>query len=146
VVSRDHVQRGVKGGFIQLNHGKQALLQRLRAGDGVVMYSPRASYPDGESLQCFTAIGRIKSGEMYQVQMAPDFKPYRVRVQFLPCRETPIEPLIEHLSFIKSKTHWGAVFRFGQLKIPAADFVLIAEAMDCEEAFADLAVNHTSRP
>jgi hypothetical protein len=36
-------------------------------------------------------------------------------------------PLDEH-SFVKNKTHWGAAFRFGQLKIPAADFALIAEA------------------
>ena len=41
VVSREHVHLGVKGGFIQLNHGKKAPIQRLRTGDGVVMYSPR---------------------------------------------------------------------------------------------------------
>ena len=38
-------------------------------------------------------------------------------------------PLIDQLSFIKSKTHWGAAFRSGQLKVPARDFALIAEAM-----------------
>ncbi len=51
VVSRSHVQIGVKGGFIQLNHGKKAPVQRLRAGDGLAMYSPRTEYPDGEPLQ-----------------------------------------------------------------------------------------------
>jgi hypothetical protein len=45
VVSREHVQNGVKGGFIQLNHGKKAPLQRLHAGDRLVMYSPRTAYP-----------------------------------------------------------------------------------------------------
>lgn len=131
VVSRSHVQIGVKGGFIQLGHGKKAPLQKLRAGDGLVMYSPRTEYPDGEPLQSFTAIGTIVSGEIYQVEMAPDFKPYRVDVRFSRCKETPIKPLIERLSFIKSKTHWGAAFRFGQLKIPASDFELIAETMGC---------------
>lgn len=29
----------------------------------------------------------------------------------------------------KSKTHWGAASRFGQLKVLAEDFSLIAEAM-----------------
>jgi predicted RNA-binding protein len=45
------------------------------------------------------------------------------------CKEVPIKPLIDALSFIKSKTHWGAAFRFGYLKVPAHDFSLIAEAM-----------------
>ena len=129
VVSRSHVMIGTKGGFIQLNHGKRAPLQKIKAGDGVVMYSPRTAYPDGEPYQRFTAIGRVKSGEIYQVEMAPDFKPYRVDVQFFKAREAPIQPLIEQLSFIKSKTHWGAAFRFGHLKIPQPDFSLIAKAM-----------------
>lgn len=137
VVSRAHVLLGVKGSFMQLNHGKQAPLQKLRAGDLLVVYSPRTDYPDGEPLQAFTAIGTIVSGEVYQVEMAPDFKPYRIDVQFSPCNEAPIQPLIEQLSFIKSKTHWGAAFRFGQLKIPAADFALIAEAMGCSSLVAD---------
>jgi EVE domain len=131
VVSRSHVQIGVTGGFIQLNHGKKTPLQKFRAGDGLVVYSPRTEYPDGELLQSFTAIGTIVSGDVYQVEMATDFKPYRADVRFSPCKEVPIKPLIERLSFIKNKTHWGAAFRFGQLKIPANDFALIAEAMGC---------------
>jgi hypothetical protein len=135
VVSREHVQRGVQGGFIQLNHGKKAPVQRLRAGDGLVMYSPRTAYPDGEPLQAFTAIGVVITGEVYQVEMAEDFKPYRVDVRYLAGRETPIKPLIERLSFIQNKTHWGAAFRFGYLKVPAEDFNLIAESMGVEPAF-----------
>jgi hypothetical protein len=133
VVSRSHVELGVEGGFIQLNHGKKAPLKRLKAGDGLVMYSPRTSYPDGEPLQAFTAAGTIKTGEVYQVEMSPDFTPYRVDVHFVKCRETPVKPLIEALSFIKSKTHWGAAFRFGYLKIPAADFALIAGKMGAKQ-------------
>ena len=131
VVSRSHVQLGVKGGFMQLSHGKRAPLEKLRAGDGLVMYSPRTSYPDGEVLQSFTAIGVVTSGEIYQVEMTPDFKPYRLDVTFLESREAPIKPLVDGLSFIRNKTHWGAAFRFGQLKIPAEDFDLIAQAMGC---------------
>ncbi|MDB5861954.1 MAG: hypothetical protein JWQ76_5643 [Ramlibacter sp.] len=131
VVSRSHVQIGVAGGFIQLNHGRKAPLQKLQAGDRVVIYSPRTDYPDGAPLQAFTALGTVVSGDIYQVEMAPDFKPYRVDVKFAACDEAPIQPLIERLSFIKNKTHWGAAFRFGQLKLPAADFALIAKAMAC---------------
>jgi hypothetical protein len=129
VVSRSHVQLGAQGGFVQLGHGKRAPLERLRAGDGLVMYSPRTSYPSGEALQSFTAIGIVTSGEIYQVETSPDFRPYRVDVSYLECREAPIKPLVERLSFIRSKTNWGAAFRFGQLKIPAYDFALIACAM-----------------
>ena len=95
------------------------------------MYSPRSSYPDGEVLQSFTAIGVVTSGGIYQVEMTPDFKPYRLDVTFLESREAPIKPLVDGLSFIRNKTHWGAAFRFGQLKIPAEDFDLIAQAMGC---------------
>jgi hypothetical protein len=135
VVSREHVHRGVKGGFIQLNHGKKAPVQRLRAGDGLAMYSPRTAYPDGEPLQHFTAIGIVSTGEVYQVQMTGDFKPYRVDVRFLKAKEAPIRPLIQALSFIKSKTHWGAAFRFGYVKVPGEDFNLIAKAMGVESEF-----------
>ena len=131
VVSRSHVKVGVAGGFIQLNHGKKAPLQKFRAGDALVMYSPRTEYPNGEPLQSFTAIGTIVFGEVYQVEMPPDFMPYRADVRFAHCKEAPIKPVIESLTFIKSKTHWGAAFRFGQLKIPAEDFALIAKAMGC---------------
>jgi hypothetical protein len=137
VVSREHVQVGVKGGFIQLNHGKKAPVQRLHAGDGLVMYSPRTAYPDGEPLQCFTAIGTVTTGEVYQVTMSEDFKPYRVDVKFVKSKEAAIKPLIEKLSFIRSKTHWGAAFRFGYLKVPAEDFALIATAMGAKVRFEE---------
>jgi hypothetical protein len=126
------VLRGVQGGFIQLNHGKQAPLKKISAGDGVVFYSPKTSYPDGEPLQAFTAIGRVRSGEIYQFEMSPDFKPYRTDVEFLDAKEAPIRPLIERLTFIKDKTHWGAAFRYGNLKVSAEDFALIAAAMGRE--------------
>jgi hypothetical protein len=130
VVSRSHVPIGVQGGFVQLNHGKKAPLQRLKAGDMLAMYSPRESYPDGAALQAFTAIGKVVSGTVYQVEMAPDFKPSRVDVEFSACIDAPIKPLVEHLTFIKSKKHWGAAFRFGYILVPEADFARIADAMN----------------
>lgn len=135
-MSRSHAQLGVEGGYVQLNHGKKAPLQRFHAGDGLVVYSPKTAHPDGEVLQAFTAIGSVVSEEIHQVEMSPDFKPFRVDVRFLPCHEAPIRPLIDKLSFIRSKTHWGAAVRFGLFKVPAEDFALIAEAMACD-AFID---------
>ena len=128
-ISRNHVQRGVEGGFTQAGHGKAAGLKRLSKGDWIVFYSPKTAYLDGEPLQAFTAIGQVRVEELYQVEMAPDFVPWRRRVDFEKCVETPIRPLIGDLSFIVDKTHWGYKFRFGLFEIPQADFELIRGAM-----------------
>jgi hypothetical protein len=129
VVSKAHVHIGAKGGFAQANHGKSAPLKRMHQGDGLVFYSPRQSYPEGEVLQAFTAIGTIKSGEVYQVDMGDGFMPYRIDVDYLTGREAPIKPLIEKLTFISNKKSWGAALRFGHLEIPEEDFKTIAESM-----------------
>jgi len=136
VVSRSHVLRGVAGGFAQMNHGKQAPLRRMKAGDGLIYYSPRETYPEGAPLQVFTALGFIRSGEVYAHDMTPDgvpgFVPWRMDVDYQPVQSIPIKPLIAQLDFITDKTHWGAVFRFGQIKISEADFLKIAVAMGCD--------------
>jgi len=129
VVSRDHVSIGVGGGFTQLNHGKAGPLERMRAGDGFAFYSPRTAYPDGPPLQAFTAIGRIRDGTVYQAGNGKGESPFRISVDYLPAQDAPIKPLIDDLSFIRSKTHWGAAFRFGFLRVPEADFARIAAAM-----------------
>ena len=80
VASKDHVERAVGGGFTELNHGKAAPLERMRAGDGFVFYSPRIAHPGGEALQAFTAIGRVRSGTVYQATLAADVRPFRIDV------------------------------------------------------------------
>ena len=92
-VSRDHVERGVRGRFTQANHGKPNMLRKMARGDWIVFYSPKTAYPDGEPLQAFTAIGQVADNEPYQVEMSPDFQPWRRNVDFLECTETPIRPL-----------------------------------------------------
>jgi predicted RNA-binding protein len=128
-ISRDHVMRGVEGGFTQANHGKPTVLKRLKKGDWLIFYSPKTSYDGGEPLQAFTAIGQVKDEELYQFEMTPDFIPWRRNVNFKKCQETQIKPLIESLSFIKDKTHWGFMFRFGMFQIPEEDFELIKNAI-----------------
>ena len=133
VVSRSHVLRGGEGGFAQMNHGKQAPLKRMKAGDGLIYYSPRESYPDGAPLQAFTALGFIRTGEVYAHDMTadgvPGFVPWRIDVDYVDTQITSIRPLITQLDFIKDKTHWGAAFRFGQIKIGKDDFDRVARAM-----------------
>jgi hypothetical protein len=129
VVSKDHVDRATAGGFAQVNHGKAGPLERMHAGDGFAFYSPRTSYPDGTPLQAFTAIGRVRTGTVYQAEMEDGFRPFRLDVDFLAADPAPVKPLLPELSFIRSKTHWGAAFRFGVVRVPAADFAVIAGAM-----------------
>jgi hypothetical protein len=135
VVSRDHVDRATAGGFAEVNHGKAGPLERMRAGDGFAFYSPRASYPGGTPVQAFTAIGRIRTGTVYQAEMEDGFRPFRLDVDFLAAEPAPVKPLLPELTFIRSKTHWGAAFRFGVVRIPAADFAVIATAM--KRSFAE---------
>jgi hypothetical protein len=56
-------------------------------------------------------------------------RPFGLAVDYLPATPAPIRPLIDALTFIRSKTHWGAAFRFGVVRVPAADFARIAAAM-----------------
>jgi predicted RNA-binding protein len=132
-ISRDHVQVGVEGGFTQAGHGKASGLKRLQAGDWLVFYSPKTSLRNGDKLQALTAIGEVADDELYQVEMAPGFRPWRRNVRFADCVEVPIGPLIDDLTFIKHKRRWGYVFRFGLFEIPEPDFELIRRAMGVHE-------------
>ena len=129
VVSSDHAALAVAGGFIQLNHGKAGPLERMHVGDGFAYYSPRVSYPDGASVQAFTALGRITGDALVQASMGEGFTAFRRSAEFLPTQNAPIKPLIDVLRFVRSKTHWGAAFRFGFLRVPDDDFARIAAAM-----------------
>jgi len=133
-ISREHVLRGVEGGFTQANHGRAEGLRRLARGDAIVFYSPRTSYPDGDPLQAFTAVGRVEDDAPYQAEMTPTFHPWRRRVAFVECREAPIQPLLEELGFIPDKRRWGFPFRRGLFEIGEADFRAIVAAMGVEPA------------
>lgn len=135
VASKDHLQRGLAGGFIQANHGKAAQLKRMHAGDWVIFYSPKLEFEKPEKLQCFTAIGRIVDENIYQHDMGDGFVPFCRNTIFLPAKDVSILPMIDDLTFIKDKTHWGAPFRFGALQILEEDFRLIAEKMVDDREF-----------
>lgn len=128
-VSREHVRRGIDGGFTQADHGRDTRIKRLAKGDRIVFYSARTEMDGGEPLQRFTAIAEIADDSPYQVEIAPEFKPWRRRVTFADCAEVPIQPLIEQLDFIRNKQSWGFTFRRGFFEIAESDFRKIEEAM-----------------
>ena len=124
-ISKEHILRGVKGGFIQVCHGKEAQLKRMSAADWLIVYSSKISMERNEKCQAFTAIGQVADDNIYQHQINEKFIPYRRNVKFYKCNETPIYSLIDFLEFIPDKKHWGYPFRFGFLEINKSDFNLI---------------------
>ena len=129
VASRDHVLAAVRGGFCQLNHGKEAPMRRLAPGDRILYYSPRAEMRAGEPLQAFTAVGEVLPGEPYQVTQSERFRPFRRDVRYFDAREAPIRPLLPDLAFAQGKASWGQVVRRGTFLIERADYRRIADAM-----------------
>lgn len=131
VVSKRHVLRGVQLGIAQIGHGKRSGLARMHAGDGFVYYSPKVSMDSNETLQAFTAIGRISDDEIWQVDEG-NFEPWRRRVSYVDSTEAPIRPLLDDLSITRGKGSWGCVFRYGLVEITEDDFNLIAKTMKVE--------------
>jgi hypothetical protein len=132
VASREHVLRGVAGHFAQVGHGKGGPLLRMRPGDGIVYYAP-AETMGGAPVRRFVAIGRIRDDRVYQGDMSAivgePFQPFRRDVDWVEAREAEIAPLLDDLSFIADKRHWGYPFRRGSFTVPEADFRKIAGAM-----------------
>ena len=128
-ISKEHINRGVAENFIQVCHGKQAPLKRMKKDDYVIVYSSKISIHEDDKCQAFTAIGQIKDNEIYQFQMTENFNAFRRNIDFFECKECSIIPLINDLEFIINKKSWGYPFRFGFLEIKENDFNLISSKM-----------------
>lgn len=133
VISKDHIARGIAGGYIQASHGKATALKKLRKDDWVIVYSPKVSYEGNEPLQAFTAIGQVKDEDLYQHKMSDNFNPFRRNIVYYQCNDRPIAPLINDLDFIENKKTWGYRFRFGFFEIGADDFELLRFEMLTEK-------------
>ncbi|WP_431026714.1 EVE domain-containing protein [Lysinibacillus sp. LZ02] len=129
VVSEEHVKLGVKGGFAQLCHGKSAPLKKMKEGDWLVYYSSKKTYPNGEPLQSFTAVGQVKTGEVYSYTMTPQFIPYRIDIDYRDCYNASLASLKPMLIFIKENVNIGLLFRRGHFEIRKEDFIVIANAI-----------------
>lgn len=128
VACADHVARGQMGGFMQVAHGKEAPLKRVQPCDLVTYYAPTQAMGGKDGLQSFVAVGRVKPGVPYQVDMG-GFTPFRRDVDWWQATPAPIRPLLDLLELTQGKTNWGYGFRFGLIKISPADFAVIAGAM-----------------
>jgi len=129
VVQREHVLKGVALGIAQTNHGAKAGVARMQPGDGFVYYSPKTSYPDGDALREFTAIGTIDDSEIFQAEDG-DFHPWRRAVSYdLSATAAPIAPVLGVLELTRGNGNWGFQLRRGHLEISRHDFGVIAAQM-----------------
>ena len=129
VASAEHVRIGRSKGFMQVSHGKAAPLKRIHPGDGIVYYSPTNALGGKDKLQSFTAIGIVKGGVPYQVDIGGGFCPFRRDVNWRTAEEAPIKPLIGSLQFTAARSNWGFQLRFGLFEISEHDMAMIATAM-----------------
>ena len=124
VASRDHVMRGVRGGFLQLSHGKSSPVERLKPGDRIIYYSPCEQMGEGEP-------GRPSRRSVKSCLAKPTAaiwvaasSPVRRDVKFF--KDAPIKPLLEKLLFTQGRASWGYAFRRGSFRIEADDYRVIA--------------------
>lgn len=129
VVSADHADRAISQGIAQTCHGKAYPLSRMKAGDWLIYYSPRAERSGGSPVQAFTAIGQALDDRVYRQAMSETFVPHRRDMRYLPAKPVRIAGLLEQLSFTRGRRSWGQAFRFGQFEIEPDDFRLIAGLM-----------------
>jgi EVE domain-containing protein len=136
IAPRDALDAAVAAGYVEVNHGKAAPLERMRNGDALLFYSPRES-EGGNALQAFTALARIRGDALYQAGVEGDSeRPFRRPADYLDVQPVLIRPLIDALAFIRNKAQWGAPLRFGFVQVSRADFACIAQAMGCDVASA----------
>lgn len=126
VASKEHVDRGVAGGFAQVCHGKKEPLKRMQRGDILIYYAPTIRFGGKEKCRQFVALGRVV-GDVYQVEMTPDFHPYRIDVAYYPCKAVSLHDVKESLTFPM------VYFRRGLFPIDLVDCNSIVNAMDVDE-------------
>ena len=131
VVSADHTQRAVQGGFIQLNHGKRYGVARLRQGDGFVIYSPTERYLEKRPLRAFTALGVVVDEAPYQAEPMSmgdrgTVQPWRRRIEFLPVRRAALHDLTLELT---QPPNWGYQLRRGLVPLTPNDFETLRALM-----------------
>ncbi|OMQ11678.1 EVE domain-containing protein [[Flexibacter] sp. ATCC 35103] len=128
-ISKEHAQRAISGGFIQVCHGKEGPLKRMQKEDYILIYSSKITMEGNEKCQSFTALGKVVGDEVYSFQMTENFVPFRRNIQFMEANEVSILPLIENLEFIPNKKSWGYPFRYGFFEINENDFNFITSKM-----------------
>jgi hypothetical protein len=117
VASRDHARRGAEGGFIMANHGKRAPLARMSRGDGILVYSPTTTFPEGEPLRAVTFVGEVTGDAPEPSDVIPGG--FRRAADLREVEPVPLADIRDHLPTSR--------IRFGCFEIDAVDAVAIRQ-------------------
>jgi len=115
-------------GVVAFSHGRQAPVKSMTPGDAVIFYAPKTDF-DGDPVQAFIAHARVTGTAPYQRDFSPGMTAWVRDAEFDDVTEAPVRPMLQHLSFVKNPRHWGMAFRQGKFAIPAADYLLISQAL-----------------
>ncbi len=130
VVPKAGVERGLAGGFAMFAHGRHDAVKRTSPGEWLAYYSPRTLLKGGEEVRAFTAIGRFTERQPYETEMMAGRVGWCRDCAFEEkAREADVYPLLDELSFIRDRTHWGLFFHRSLFSVPRDDFARIAAAM-----------------
>ena len=129
IAEKIHADMCVAEGVVVLGLGGPSGVRKLRAGDGVVYYSPKTA-PDGEVLRSFTAIGRVVGDSEYERSVGGGAPLW---VRDVAWRTDPdivsIYDLLDNLSWIKKPKNWGFYMRGSHRAVPEDDYEKISAAM-----------------
>jgi hypothetical protein len=124
VVSLEHARRGLTDRFIMVNHGKRAPLTRMDVGDGILVYSPRTAFPDGDPLKAIAIVGTVTGSEPEPSAVIPDG--FRLRAELREVEPIALAQVRDHLPTSR--------LRFGCFDLPpdsaAAIWQLVPDAGD----------------
>lgn len=122
VVPKDYVEIAKEGKFCQVCNGKKYFIEKMKANDKLIYYSPKENSTSTTKYQKFVATGTINSLHSYQVEMLEGFFPFRKNMTF-----EVIEREVS-LAEIRDNPEWKQVranLRFGQLEISESLFYTI---------------------
>lgn len=127
----DHLEIGFKKRTFGIGHGKRAPLEKMKPGDRIVFYLPKKvpGISTAENkYQRFRGFAVVDEGDVFQESVDGRCM-FRKKLTFTDTeKEASILPLIDRLSFIKNKTHWGFPFLKGYVRITKEDWDMIEQA------------------
>lgn len=98
------------------NHGKRGPLARMSPGDGILIYSPTTTYPNGEPLRAVTIVGEVTGEQPQPSDAIPGG--FRRAAVLRDIDPLPLADVREHLPVARIR------FGFFELDASAAETIL----------------------
>jgi hypothetical protein len=132
VACLNHINRGIEKGLFGVGHGKIEPLQRMQPGDKIVFYAPKIDFMknDKENIyQKFKGYGTIDDKPIFTEDIGSRCMARRNITFEGTKKEVSVHELLDLLSFIKDKKHWGFPFMRGYIKITEEDWGVITAGL-----------------